>query len=89
MTVFGYARASISQPSLDPQIDILSRHGVRTEHLFTDALAGRRAERHGLQGLQGAVRPRLCAYLGRAAALATASAVMLSTRRTVAAGVRM
>lgn len=30
-----------------------------------------------------------CPYLGRAAALATASAVILSTRRTVAAGVRM
>ena len=56
MTVFGYARASISQPSLDPQIDILSRHGVRAAHLFTDAPAGRRAERAGLQGLQGAVR---------------------------------
>ena len=56
MTIFGYARASISQPSLDPQIDILSRHGVRAAHLFTDAPAGRRAERAGLQGLQGAVR---------------------------------
>ena len=56
MTIFGYARASISQPSLDPQIDILSRHGVSAAHLFTDAPAGRRAERAGLQGLQGAVR---------------------------------
>ena len=56
MTVFGYARASISQPSLDPQVDILATHGVSAEHLFTDALTGRRAERSGLQALQGAVR---------------------------------
>ena len=56
MTIFGYARASISQPSLDPQVDILATHGVSAEHLFTDALTGRRAERSGLQALQGAVR---------------------------------
>lgn len=56
MTVFGYARASISQPSLDPQVSVLSRHGVRAEHLFTDAPAGRRAERSGLQALRRTVQ---------------------------------
>ena len=65
MTIFGYARASISQPSLDPQIDILSRHGVSAAHLFTDAPAGRRAERAGLQGLQDTVLVTRLDRLGR------------------------
>ena len=37
---------------------------------------------------EGIAPPAWFPYLGRAAALATASAVMLNTRRTVAAGVR-
>jgi len=43
----------------------------------------------GLAGAAGIAPAARCPYLGRAAALATASAVMLNTRRTVAAGVRM
>lgn len=56
MTVFGYARASISQPSLDPQIETLSRHGVTTDRLFSDGRAGRGVERQGLQNLRKTVR---------------------------------
>jgi DNA invertase Pin-like site-specific DNA recombinase len=52
MRLFGYARVSTSQQSLDIQIKRLLSEGVRKDRIFTDKLSGATIEREGLQLLQ-------------------------------------
>lgn len=52
MRLFGYARVSTSQQSLDIQIKALNEAGVRTDRIFTDKATGSNADRDGLQLLR-------------------------------------
>lgn len=52
MRLFGYARVSTSQQSLDIQIKALNEAGVRTDRIFTDKVTGSHADRDGLQLLR-------------------------------------
>ena len=49
MRVFGYARVSTSQQSLDIQIKALTQAGVETHRLFTDKASGITTNRNGLE----------------------------------------
>lgn len=48
MRLFGYARVSTSQQSLDIQIKALKEAGVNNNRIFTDKATGSHAERDGL-----------------------------------------
>ncbi len=48
MRVFGYARVSTSQQSLNSQIQALKTAGVETHRIFTDQISGSQANRNGL-----------------------------------------
>ncbi|KTC87395.1 MULTISPECIES: recombinase family protein [Legionella] len=52
MRLFGYARVSTSQQSLDIQVNALKDAGVRSHRLFTDKATGSHCERDGLQTLR-------------------------------------
>jgi len=52
MRLFGYARVSTSQQSLDNQIDALKEAGVKDNRIFTDIATGSHAERVGLKLLR-------------------------------------
>lgn len=52
MRLFGYARVSTSQQSLDLQIKSLKQHGVEKHRLFTDKQSGSDADREGLNLLR-------------------------------------
>jgi DNA invertase Pin-like site-specific DNA recombinase len=52
MRLFGYARVSTSQQSLDIQINTLQECGVKTSRIFTDKVSGSHINRHGLQALK-------------------------------------
>ena len=52
MRLFGYARVSTSQQSLDNQIDSLKEAGVKDNRIFTDIATGSHAERDGLKLLR-------------------------------------
>ena len=52
MRLFGYARVSTSQQSLDIQVKALQGEGVRTNRIFTDKESGSHANREGLQMLR-------------------------------------
>lgn len=52
MRLFGYARVSTSQQSLDVQIKALKAEGVRSNRIFTDKASGNHAARDGLQLLR-------------------------------------
>ncbi len=52
MRVFGYARVSTSQQSLDIQIKALKEAGVKESRIFTDKTSGSHVKREGLQLLQ-------------------------------------
>lgn len=52
MRLFGYARVSTSQQSLDLQIKALKTAGVRANRIFTDKATGSHANRDGLQLLR-------------------------------------
>jgi DNA invertase Pin-like site-specific DNA recombinase len=52
MRIFGYARVSTSQQSLDLQIKALQEAGVNSHRLFTDKATGSDTERKGLQLLR-------------------------------------
>jgi DNA invertase Pin-like site-specific DNA recombinase len=52
MRLFGYARVSTSQQSLELQIKALKTEGVHAHRIFTDKLSGCEAERDGLRLLQ-------------------------------------
>ncbi len=48
MRLFGYARVSTSQQSLDIQVKALKEAGVKESRIFTDIATGSNAERNGL-----------------------------------------
>lgn len=52
MRLFGYARVSTSQQSLDVQVKALKAKGVRDNRIFTDKESGSHVDREGLQTLQ-------------------------------------
>lgn len=52
MQLFGYARVSISQQSLDIQIKELKDAGVKSHRLFTDKATGSHCDCDGLQTLR-------------------------------------
>ena len=52
MRLFGYARVSTSQQSLDLQIKSLKQHGVEKHRLFTDKQSGSDSDREGLNLLR-------------------------------------
>lgn len=52
MRLFGYARVSTSQQSLDVQINALKAAGVKFSRIFTDKMTGTHANREGLKLLK-------------------------------------
>lgn len=52
MRLFGYARVSTSQQSLDLQVKTLRNEGVRANRIFTDKISGGHLNREGLQMLR-------------------------------------
>jgi DNA invertase Pin-like site-specific DNA recombinase len=52
MRLFGYARVSTSQQSLDVQVNALKEAGVKANRIFTDKTTGTTANRAGLNLLQ-------------------------------------
>lgn len=52
MRLFGYARVSTSQQSLDIQVRVLKDAGVKTNRIFTDKASGSSADREGLDLLR-------------------------------------
>ena len=59
MRLFGYARVSTSQQSLDLQIKALKTAGVRKNRIFTDkTTGGSGGDRQGLELAQGQSRKR-------------------------------
>ncbi|HAK5293759.1 TPA: recombinase family protein [Salmonella enterica] len=52
MRLFGYARVSTSQQSLDIQIRVLKDAGVKNNRIFTDKVSGSSADREGLDLLR-------------------------------------
>ena len=52
MRLFGYARVSTSQQSLDLQVRALRNEGVRANRIFTDKISGGHLNREGLQMLR-------------------------------------
>ena len=52
MRVFGYARVSTSQQSLELQIKALTSAGVKDNRLFTDTASGSNVDRPGLDTLK-------------------------------------
>ena len=50
--LFGYARVSTSQQSLDIQINALKEAGVKSSRIFTDKISGATTERSGLDLLR-------------------------------------
>ncbi len=52
MRLFGYARVSTSQQSLDIQVKALKEAGVKASRIFTDKASGRHVDRDGLHLLR-------------------------------------
>lgn len=52
MRLFGYARVSTSQQSLEVQVKALKAEGVRGNRIFTDKESGSHVDREGLQMLR-------------------------------------
>lgn len=52
MRIFGYARVSTSQQSLDIQINALKKEGVKKSRIFSDKITGSKMERPGLDTLR-------------------------------------
>ena len=52
MRLFGYARVSTHQQSLDIQVNALKEAGVGASRIFTDKASGSRANREGLEMLR-------------------------------------
>lgn len=52
MRLFGYARVSTSQQSLDSQIKLLEEAGVKKSRIFTDKATGKNTDREGLKVLK-------------------------------------
>ena len=52
MRLFGYARVSTSQQSLDGQVQSLKTEGVKANRIFSDKVSGSHVNREGLQMLR-------------------------------------
>ncbi len=52
MRLFGYARVSTSQQSLDIQIKLLKEEGIKASRIFTDKSTGSKLDRNGLELLR-------------------------------------
>jgi DNA invertase Pin-like site-specific DNA recombinase len=52
LRLFGYARVSTSQQSLDTQTNALKQAGIRKNRLFTDKISGSHTRRDDLQILR-------------------------------------
>jgi len=52
MRLFGYARVSTSQQSLDLQVRALKDAGVKANRIFTDKASGSSTDREGLDLLR-------------------------------------
>ena len=52
MRLFGYARVSTSQQSLDIQIKLLKEEGIKASRIFTDKSTGSKLKRNGLDLLR-------------------------------------
>jgi DNA invertase Pin-like site-specific DNA recombinase len=52
MRIFGYARVSTSQQSLDIQVKALKAEGVKANRIFTDKVSGSHMQREGIQLLR-------------------------------------
>jgi DNA invertase Pin-like site-specific DNA recombinase len=52
MRLFGYARVSTSQQSLDVQVKALKEAGVKVSRIFTDKVSGSQVDRDGLRLLR-------------------------------------
>lgn len=52
MRLFGYARVSTSQQSLDVQINVLKNAGVELHRIFSDKASGKNIQRNGLNLLK-------------------------------------
>jgi DNA invertase Pin-like site-specific DNA recombinase len=52
MRLFGYARVSTSQQSLDGQVKVLKEAGVNASRIFTDKVSGSHVNRDGLHLLR-------------------------------------
>ena len=52
MRLFGYARVSTSQQSLDIQVKALKAEGVKANRIFTDKATGSHVNRDGLRLLR-------------------------------------
>ncbi|GCQ44899.1 DNA-invertase [Escherichia coli] len=52
MRLFGYARVSTSQQSLDIQVRALKDAGVKANRIFTDKASGSSSDRKGLDLLR-------------------------------------
>ncbi|USN51257.1 MAG: recombinase family protein [Myxococcales bacterium] len=52
MRLFGYARVSTSQQSLEIQIKALKEAGVKEKRIFSDTATGKNTERNGLEILR-------------------------------------
>lgn len=56
MHIFGYARASANQQSLDIQIKTLETEGIEADRIFTDRVTACHVDREGLRQLQAQVQ---------------------------------
>ena len=54
--IFGYARISTKDQSLDLQMDALEKHGVELKNIYTDVASGVREKRKGLDDLLSKLR---------------------------------
>lgn len=52
MRLFGYARVSTNQQSLDIQVNALKAEGVKINRIFTDKITGSHMDREGIQLLR-------------------------------------
>jgi DNA invertase Pin-like site-specific DNA recombinase len=52
LRLFGYARVSTSQQSLDIQVEVLKQAGVKPNRIFTDKCSGSHTKREGLNLLR-------------------------------------
>ncbi|WP_252147753.1 recombinase family protein, partial [Escherichia coli] len=68
MRIFGYARVSTSQQSLDIQIRALKDAGVKANRIFTDKASGSSTDREGLDLLRMKVEEGHCCKVSDEAA---------------------